>query len=98
MSGPLLRFRTISYVVGTVLVLFLLVAMPLKYAAGVEDATATISQVHGVLYMLYLVATVLLARAAGWTALRTLGVMLAGTVPFLSFVVERRVTRELSAG
>ncbi|MBW3631370.1 MAG: chromate transporter [Gemmatimonadetes bacterium] len=38
-----------------------------------------------------------LVFALRWSVLRTLGVMLAGTVPFLSFVVERRTTRDLRA-
>ena len=45
--------------------------------------------------MLYLGVTLDLARRAGWTATRTLLVALAGTVPFLSFVVERRMTRDV---
>jgi integral membrane protein len=57
----------------------------------------TISPIHGFLYIVYLVATVDLSRRSGWSVLRTLGVMLAGTVPFLSFYVERRTTRSLRA-
>jgi integral membrane protein len=96
-SGALQRYRVIANVVGVVLVVFILVAVPVRYLAGEPRMSETISPVHGFLYLLYLAATVDLARRAGWTALRTLGVMLAGTVPFLSFVVERRTTRSLRA-
>ena len=95
MTGALLRYRVIANVVGVVLVLFILVAVPLRYLGGEPRMSETISPVHGILYMVYLGLTVDLARRVGWTAWRTLGVMLAGTVPFLSFVVERRTTREL---
>ena len=95
MTGALQRYRVIANVVGVVLVLFILVAVPLRYLGGEPRMSETISPVHGVLYMVYLGLTVDLARRVGWTAWRTLGVMLAGTVPFLSFVVERRTTREL---
>ena len=97
MTGALLRYRVIANVVGVVLVVFILIAVPVRYLAGEPRMSETISPVHGFLYVLYLGATVDLARRAGWTALRTLGVMLAGTVPFLSFYVERRTTRSLTA-
>jgi integral membrane protein len=43
----------------------------------------------------YLVLAYDLARRVGWPVGRTVLLLLAGTVPFLTFVVERRVTREL---
>jgi integral membrane protein len=96
-SGALQRYRVIANIVGVVLVVFILIAVPVRYLAGEPRMSETISPIHGFLYLVYLVATVDLARRAGWTVLRTLGVMLAGTVPFLSFVVERRTTREVRA-
>ena len=97
MKGALLRYRVLANVVGVILVVFLLLAMPLKYLAGEEWLAEHIAQPHGFSYMVYLAFTFDLARRAGWSTWRTLGVMLAGTVPFLSFVVERRNTRELKA-
>jgi integral membrane protein len=94
-TGSLLRYRVIANVVGVVLVVFILIAVPVRYLAGEPRMSETISPIHGFLYIVYLVATVDLSRRAGWSVLRTLGVMLAGTVPFLSFYVERRTTRSL---
>lgn len=95
MSGALTRFRVIANIVGVVLVVFILVAVPLRYLGGEPRLSETISPIHGFLYMVYLGLTVDLARRVGWSVWHTLGVMLAGTVPFLSFVVERRTTRGL---
>ena len=97
MSAALQRYRVIANVVGVVLVVFLLVAVPLRYLGGEPRLSETISPVHGFLYVVYLGATVDLARRAGWSVVRTLLVALAGTVPFLSFVVERRMTRAVQA-
>jgi integral membrane protein len=94
-SGALQRYRVIANVVGVVLVVFILVAVPVRYLAGQPRMSETISPIHGFLYVVYLAATVDLARRAGWSLRRTVGVMLAGTVPFVSFVVERRTTRAL---
>jgi integral membrane protein len=96
-SGAVLRYRVIANIVGVVLVVFILIAVPVRYLAGEPRMSETISPIHGFLYLVYLAATVDLARRADWSVLRTLGVMLAGTVPFVSFVVERRTTRTLRA-
>jgi len=52
---------------------------------------------HGFLYMVYLVLAADLARRARWKLPFTVLVLLAGTVPFLSFVAERVVTRRVRA-
>jgi integral membrane protein len=95
LRAALLRFRVLAYVVGVVLLVLVLVAVPLRYLGGHEELSKAISPVHGFLYIVYLGVTVDLARRLRWSLLRTVLVMLSGTVPFLSFVVERRVTREV---
>ncbi len=97
MTGALQRYRVIANVVGVVLVVFILVAVPLRYLGGEPRLSETISPIHGFLYIVYLAATIDLSRRVGWSVLRTIGVMLAGTIPFLSFVVERRTTSDLRA-
>ena len=96
MSGAVKRFRVMAVVVGLALFV-LLVAIVLKYRYDRDGFAEVYSPIHGYLYIGYLVTVADLARRAGWSLVRTVGVMLAGTVPVLSFVVERRVTRELPA-
>lgn len=92
MGAALTRYRVIAWIVGVVLIVLVLVAMPLKYLAHRPELVQTIGPVHGFLYMGYLALAFDLARRAGWAYSRTLLVLLAGTVPFLSFVAERKVT------
>ena len=96
MSGALLRFRIMAWIVGTVLVVLVCIAVPLRYLGDRPHLSETISPIHGFLFIVYLGVTVDLARRRGWSLLRTVGVMLAGTIPFVSFVVERRVTSEVA--
>ena len=96
--AALTRYRVMAYVVGVMLLLLVVVAMPLKYLAHTPGPVAVIGTAHGFLYAVYLLAAFDLALRARWRALGTLGVLLAGTVPLLSFVVERRVTRRTRAG
>jgi integral membrane protein len=94
MNTALGRYRVMAYVVGVVLIVLVLVAMPLKYLADEPALVEAVGPVHGFLYMVYLAAAYDLSRRRRWPARRTVGVLLAGTVPFVSFVVERRVTRD----
>ena len=96
MKGALLRFRVLAFVVG-VLLLLLCAGMVLKYGYDREGLAETVSQVHGISFVLYLVGLYDLGRRVGWTPKRLLLLALAGVVPLLSFVVERRVARELQA-
>ena len=96
MRGALTRYRVMAYVVGGWLIVLVLVAMPLKYLADRPRLVEIVGPVHGFLYMAYLVTAVDLAFRAKWSAVRTVLVMLAGTIPFLSFYAERKVTAELA--
>jgi integral membrane protein len=91
-QGALLRYRIIAWVVGVGLLALVLVGMPLKYLGHNDTAVAIIGPVHGFLFMIYLVLTFDLARRANWPFLRMILVMAAGTIPFLSFWAERKVS------
>jgi integral membrane protein len=91
--AALIRYRIIAWVVGVVLIVLVAIGMPQKYLGDNSAVVATVGPVHGFLYIVYLIATFDLARRAGWRLKRMLLVMLAGTVPFLSFYCERVVTR-----
>jgi integral membrane protein len=95
--AALLRYRLIAWVVGVGLIVLVLVGVPLKYAADQPAVVAVVGPAHGFLYIVYLLASVDLAVRGRWPLRRTVLVMLAGTVPFLSFVAERVVTRLVRA-
>ena len=92
MHGALLRYRIIAWVVGVVLLVLVLVAMPVKYIGGNDTPVAAVGPVHGFLFMVYVALTFDLGRRARWPLGRMVLVMLAGTIPFLSFWTERKVS------
>jgi integral membrane protein len=96
-SDPLTRFRVTAYLVGVGLLVLVFVAMPLKYIGHSETFISIHGPIHGLLYMLYIGTTIDLGTRAGWSPRRIVGVLLGGTVPFLSFYLERRVTRQVIA-
>lgn len=92
MQGALTRYRVIAWIVGVVLLVLVLVGMPLKYLADNPSVVAVVGPVHGFLFMVYLALTFDLARRADWAFPRMILVMAAGTIPFLSFWAERKVS------
>jgi integral membrane protein len=96
--AALTRYRVMAYIVGTMLLLLVFVAMPIKYFGHNDTPVAVVGTAHGFLYCVYLLTAFDLALRARWRAVGTLLVLLAGTIPFLSFVAERKVTRKTRAG
>lgn len=94
MQGALTRYRIIAWIVGVVLIVLVVVGMPLKYLGDNDTIVAAIGPIHGFLYMVFLAAAFDLSRRVGWPLGRMALVMLAGTVPFLSFWAERVVTNK----
>ncbi|HEX8345484.1 MAG TPA: DUF3817 domain-containing protein, partial [Actinoplanes sp.] len=90
--------RVIAWIVGVVLITLVVIGMPLKYLGGNAVVVETVGPAHGFLYMAYLALTFDLGRRGHWPLSRMIVVMLAGTVPFLSFWAERAVTRRVQAG
>ena len=94
MSSALLRFRVMAWVVGVMLVPTYL-SLGFTLADDPQPVLKAIALVHGWLYIGYLVTVFDLYRRSRWTLGRLVLVIAAGLVPFLTFVVERRVTADV---
>lgn len=88
-------FRVMAFLVGVGLLL-LVVEMVLKYGFG-NDVLAWWATPHGFLYMIYIGVVFNLSSAARIPLAQTIGIMLAGVVPFLSFWAEHKVTQKVRA-
>lgn len=89
------RYRVMAYVVGTMLVTLVFVAMPLQYLAHEPTFAVIVAPIHGYLYLVYLVTGADLAFRAHWRLGRIVAVVSAGFVPGVAFVMEHRVTRQM---
>jgi len=89
------RYRIMAYVTGVVLVILCFVGIPLQVFAHNEFVVNYVGTMHGILYIIYLAAAYLMTRQVGLklASPQTVIVLLAGTIPVLTFVVERWVTR-----
>ena len=100
--GPALaRYRVMAIVTGVLLVLvFLNLGVRLvTHLVGdeVELLGSWLATTHGWVYIVYLITVVDMWSRLRWGPGRLAGLVLAGVVPGVSFVVERRVTREVRA-
>jgi integral membrane protein len=103
-SGPrvlppaLFRYRVIAWIVSVLLIVLFCIGLPLQFAAGQRGVDEIVGIAHGVVfYPLYLLITIDLAWRVKMRPLRILLTLVAGTVPFLSFVAERETTKWVRA-
>ncbi|HZD65441.1 MAG TPA: DUF3817 domain-containing protein [Acidimicrobiales bacterium] len=94
-SAALLRYRVMAYLIGVFLLVLCLIGVPLQYGAGQPGVVEVVGPLHGILYIIYLVVAMDLARRSRWTLGQVVAVVVAGFLPFLAFWVEHRVTRRL---
>jgi integral membrane protein len=81
-----------AYVTGVVLIVLCFVGIPLQ-VAGYPTVANNVGVVHGILYIIYLVFAWILSRKLELATKPTVIMLLAGTIPIMTFIVERWVTR-----
>lgn len=93
-AGILKAYRFMAFLTGVVLITGC-VALILKSTTSLhmEPATGYIWIAHGWFYFIYVIVTAVLGFQLRWPLARYLLVMLAGTIPTMSFVAEHFVTR-----
>ena len=87
-------YRVMAWMTGIWLIA-LVYEMVLKYIVKVDNPPNWIGVVHGWVYFVYLMFTANLAMKVRWPIAKTIGVLLAGTVPLLGIIVEQVQTREI---
>ena len=90
----LIGYRVLAWATGIWLIA-LCYEMVLKYIVAVEDPPSWIAVVHGWVYFVYLLFALNLAVKVRWPLGKTVGVLLAGTIPLLGIVVEHFRTKEI---
>ncbi|HRD63705.1 DUF3817 domain-containing protein [uncultured Nocardioides sp.] len=104
MSGLVIAYRMLAYVVGVLLAFGALVVLPCEYllaeGSTLQEFGETASIVwifHGWIYLVYVIVTFFLSRRASWSIPFTILVLAAGLIPLLIFWVEHWVMDKLKA-
>ncbi|MDQ6797746.1 MAG: DUF3817 domain-containing protein [Actinomycetota bacterium] len=95
MRAALLRYRVMADIVGVALLVLVVVGMPLEYLADQPAVVNVLGPLHGLLYIVYLLAALDLSRRAHLRLAQMVAMAAAGFLPFLAFIVERRMTTRL---
>jgi integral membrane protein len=99
-KGALTRYSVLAYITGLFL-LFLCVEMILKYLVFPPmdiDAPgwfSLVAIVHGWIFLIYCATCLDLGVKARWAPAKWVTTILAGVIPVLSFVLERRRRNEV---
>jgi len=83
-----------AYVTGVVLIVLCFVGIPLQVFADNLVVVKYVGTAHGILYIIYLLVAFVMTRMVGIKVASpaTVIVLAAGTIPVLTFVVERWIT------
>ncbi len=92
----LLGYRVMAWTTGVWLIA-LCYEVVVKYIVQVDNPPSWIGVVHGWVYFVYLLFTANLAVKVRWPIGKTVGVLLAGTIPLLGIIVEHFQTKSLKA-
>lgn len=101
LPGALMRYRIMAWVTGVLLAFMTVVGLPMKYVFGltgdgVIGALYSVGWVaHGWLYLLYVAAGLDICFRMRFSVARTVGVLLAGTIPFASFFADHYVAKSV---
>jgi integral membrane protein len=86
-----------AYTVGTCLIILVFIGVPLRYGFNFPYIAEDVGALHGILYVVYLIICLelLFHYRLKWYQLILMAA--AGLVPFLSFVMERKMTKYLES-
>jgi integral membrane protein len=93
MRAAALRYRVMAYITGVLIIVVCFVGIPLQVAAHNTLIANDIGTVHGFLYIVYVVFAYILAQKLKMKMGPTVLLLLAGTIPIMTFFVERWMRR-----
>jgi integral membrane protein len=95
-KGVILRFRVMALLAGVMSLLLWFVELPVVYLLDNPELAARVKWipfVHGYIYAFYVLTAIHFAAKARYSVRQMILFILAGTLPILSFIAERRVAK-----
>ena len=88
------RLRMAGIAEGISYLILLFIAMPIKYIVGNPEAVWYVGSVHGLLFMLFILALITVKINMEWNFKRTLVAFLAALLPFGTFILDKSLRKE----
>jgi integral membrane protein len=98
-TGAMTRFRLLAVLCGVNLLLLIFAFMPAKYLFDAIDDNKWLIFIpitHGYLYIVYILTALQIGVQKRMRFLTILWLLAAGTLPFASFIAERKVVKRYS--
>lgn len=97
-KSPIGRFRVIAICEGISFLILLFIAMPLKYYADSPQPVKITGWIHGVLFILYMIAGLNVKITHNWSIGKTLVAVIASLIPFGPFILDKKIlSKEIQA-
>ena len=93
MHAAVLRYRVMAFITGVLIIIVVFIGIPLQIWGHNTIITNQVATVHGFLYIVYIVVAFMLANKLHMKPKPTVILLLAGTIPIMTFIVERWMTR-----
>jgi integral membrane protein len=93
MHAAALRYRVMAYITGVLIIVVCFAGIPLQLAAHNTFIANDIGTIHGFLYIVYIIFAYILAQKLKMKLWPTILLLLAGTIPVMTFLVERWMQR-----
>ncbi len=91
---PKLKVWQVLALIESLALLVLIGVMIAKYGFDMDRLSQIWSPIHGFIFMAYALATAVLCFGLNWGLGRMVWIMLSGCIPFWSFIMERKVSRD----
>ncbi|MEO9070867.1 MAG: DUF3817 domain-containing protein [Ginsengibacter sp.] len=88
------RLRLAGIAEGISFITLLFIAMPAKYIAGEPGLVLYVGWVHGLLFLLYILALITVKINMEWKFRKTAIAFLASLVPFGTFIMDKSLRKE----
>jgi integral membrane protein len=87
------RLRIIGFVEGVSFIVLLFIAMPLKYVLGMPEMVKKVGMMHGLLFVLYVMAVVIAKVEKDWSFGKMGVALLVSFIPFGTFWADSKLFR-----
>lgn len=88
---PQKRFLKIGVAEGISFLVLLLIAMPLKHYANIPEPVRIIGMIHGILFIVYVIALAHATHFYGWKIRIAIIAFLLSFIPFGTFFLEKTI-------
>ncbi len=87
-------FRLLSLIEGLSLITLLFIAIPARSQFGIDQAVFYAGMTHGVLWMGYFLASLMVSHSMKWSVQFWLLVLAASVIPFACFFLDRKLRQD----